>query len=155
MAGPSADAHAMIGEAISFDCAAHIVARVKNYLTPMAIVALEIGLARSEKIARDPRARGDRSKIGYAGQGFLCWPKARPAKYSPLLPKQARSGEQLSRLSGISTQFSSGTGAEADANVQLKASSTGRYKFFMPQTVLINDPRIASSWHSVKDIICI
>jgi hypothetical protein len=71
------------------------------------------------------------------------------------LPKQARSGEQLSRLSGISTQFSSGTGAEADANVQLKASSTGRYKFFMPQTVLINDPRIASSWHSVKDIICI
>ena len=69
MAGPSADAHAMIGEAKSFDCAAHIVAIVKNYLTPMAIVALEIGLARSEKIARDPRARADRFKIGCAGQG--------------------------------------------------------------------------------------
>ena len=69
MAGPSVDAHAMIGEAISFDCAAHIVAIVKNYLTPMAIVALEIGLARSEKIARDLCARADRPKIGYAGQG--------------------------------------------------------------------------------------
>ena len=69
MAGPSADAHAMIGEAISFDCAAHIVAIVKNYLTLMAIVALEIGLARSEKIARDPCAGADRPKIGYAGQG--------------------------------------------------------------------------------------
>jgi len=71
MAGPSADAYAMIGEAKSFDYAAHIVAIVKNYLTPMAIVALEIGLARSEKIARDPRARADRPKIGYAGQGFF------------------------------------------------------------------------------------
>ena len=30
----------MIGEAKSFDCAAQIVAIVKNYLTPMAIVAL-------------------------------------------------------------------------------------------------------------------
>ena len=61
----------MIGEAKSFDCAAHIVAIMKNYLTPMAIVALEIGLARSKKIARDPRARADRPKIGYAGQGFF------------------------------------------------------------------------------------
>ena len=61
----------MIGEAISFDCAAHIVAIVKNYLTLMAIVALEIGLARSEKIARDPRARANRPKIGCAGQGFF------------------------------------------------------------------------------------
>ena len=69
MAGPSADAQAMIGEAKSFDCAAHIVAIVKNYLTPMAIVAFEIGLARSDKITRDPRARADRPKIGYAGQG--------------------------------------------------------------------------------------
>ena len=59
----------MIGEAISFDCAAHIVAIVKNYLTLMAIVALEIGLARSEKIARDPCTGADRPKIGYAGQG--------------------------------------------------------------------------------------
>ena len=69
MAGPSVDAHAVIGEAISFDFAAHIVAIVKNYLAPMAIVALEIGLARSDKIARDPCARADRPKIDYAGQG--------------------------------------------------------------------------------------
>ena len=69
MAGPSAGAHAMIGEAKSIDCAAHIVAIVKNYLNPMAIGALEIGLARSEKIARDPRARADRPKIDCAGQG--------------------------------------------------------------------------------------
>ena len=61
----------MIGEAKSFDCAAHIVAIMKNYLTPMAIVALEIGLARSKKIAKDPRARADRPKIGCAGQGFF------------------------------------------------------------------------------------
>ena len=59
----------MIGEAKSFDCADHIVVIVKKYLTPMAIVAFEIGLARSDKIARDPRARADRPKIGYAGQG--------------------------------------------------------------------------------------
>ena len=69
MAGPSVDAHAVIGEAISFDFAAHIVAIVKNYLAPMVIVALEIGLARSDKIARDPCARADRPKIDYAGQG--------------------------------------------------------------------------------------
>ena len=75
MAGPSAGAHAMIGEAKSIDCAAHIVAIVKNYLNPMAIGALQIGLARSEKIARDPRARADRPKIDCAGQVFYAGPK--------------------------------------------------------------------------------
>jgi len=86
MAGPGSYAHAVVGEAESFDRAAHTVTILENDLAPMAIVAFEIGLTCSDKIA----------------------PKARPAKYSPLLPKQARSGEQLSRLSGISMQFSSG-----------------------------------------------
>jgi len=44
----------------------------------------------------------------------LSRPRAQPANYSPLLPKQASIGEQLSR---ISTQFSSVTGAAAAANM--------------------------------------
>ena len=57
----------MIGEAKSFDCADHIVVIVKKYLTPMAIVAFEIGLTCSDKIARDTSVRADRAKIGHPG----------------------------------------------------------------------------------------
>jgi len=117
MAGPGSYAHAVVGEAESFDRAAHTVTIMENDLAPMAIVAFEIGLTCSDKIARDPSARADRAKIGHPGKVPSSRPKARPAKYSPLLPKQARSGEQLSRLSGISMQFSSGTGVAAVANV--------------------------------------
>ena len=59
----------MVGEAESFDRAALIVTIVKNYFAPVAIVAFEIGLARPDKIARDPAARANRPKIGYSGQG--------------------------------------------------------------------------------------
>ena len=69
MAGPGSYAHAVVGEAESFDRAAHTVTIMENDLAPMAIVAFEIGLSCSDKIARDPRARADRPKIGYAGQG--------------------------------------------------------------------------------------
>ena len=69
MAGPGSYAHAVVGEAESFDRAALIVTIVKNYFAPVAIVAFEIGLSCSDKIARDPGARADRAKIGHLGQG--------------------------------------------------------------------------------------
>ena len=69
MAGPGSYAHAVVGEAESFDRAAHTVTIMENDLAPMAIVAFEIGLSCSDKIARDPGARADRAKIGHLGQG--------------------------------------------------------------------------------------
>ena len=41
---------------------------MKNYFAPVAIVVFEIGLARSDKIARDPAARANCPKIVYPGQ---------------------------------------------------------------------------------------
>ncbi|MDB9810722.1 hypothetical protein OAC05_06770, partial [Planktomarina temperata] len=67
MAGPGSYAHAVVGEAESFDRAAHTVTIMENDLAPMAIVAFEIGLICSDKIARDPSARADRAKIGHPG----------------------------------------------------------------------------------------
>ena len=67
MAGPGSYAHAVVGEAKSFDRAAHTVTIMENDLAPMAIVAFEIGLCCSDKIARDPSARADRAKIGHPG----------------------------------------------------------------------------------------
>ena len=119
MAGPGADAHAVVGDAESFDRAAHIVAIVENDLAPMAIVALETGLAPVPIKLRETHVPVQIDpKLVTPARVPSSRPKARPTKYSPLLPTQARSGEQLSWLSGISTQFSSGTGAEADANVR-------------------------------------
>ena len=91
MAGPGSYAHAVVGEAESFDRAAHTVTIMENDLAPMAIVAFKICLTRSNKIARDPGACADRSKIGHPGQ-------------SSLIPAQSPAGKILAAIAKTSQE---------------------------------------------------
>ena len=101
MAGSGSYAHSVIGEAKSFDCAAHLVMIVKNYLARMAIVALKIGFSPSDKIVRDPCACSDHPKIGYSGQG-------------PIIPAQSSTRRIFTVIAKTSQQRRATVGAVRD-----------------------------------------